>query len=176
MVHAIAFAYATDVVDVAGGSGLMGDGNSPDAPRRTVTLSPFRIDRTEVSIASFERFAREGWRARENWSESGWVWAQNQSPQERSELRSASEAGLEGVLKTFLDRLELRLQAKSDIDGSLWEWTGHEWQIKTKNKRQAEKIIPFSQDSFLVHRNTEKPRRSKSPKMCNTCVVCRWEV
>lgn len=89
MVHVIALAHATDVVEVAGGSGLMGDGNSPDAPRRTVTLSPFRIDRTEVSIASYERFAREGWRARENWSESGWRWAQAQNPQDRSGLRSS---------------------------------------------------------------------------------------
>jgi hypothetical protein len=33
------------------------------------------------------------------------------------------------------DRVELRLQAKSETDKSLWEWTGHEWQIKTKDRK-----------------------------------------
>ncbi len=43
------------------------------------------------------------------------------------------------VLEMHGDRLELRLQAKSDLDGSLWEWTGHEWHIKAKGKRRADK-------------------------------------
>ena len=34
------------------------------------------------------------------------------------------------------DRVELRLQAKSETDKSLWEWTGHEWQLKTKGKKR----------------------------------------
>ena len=33
------------------------------------------------------------------------------------------------------DRVELRLQALSDTDGSLWEWTGHEWHIKVKGSK-----------------------------------------
>ena len=34
------------------------------------------------------------------------------------------------------DRVELRLQAKSETDKSLWEWTGHEWQLKTKSRKR----------------------------------------
>jgi len=43
------------------------------------------------------------------------------------------------VFELHGDRLELRLQAKSETDGSLWEWTGHEWGIKAKGKRRLAK-------------------------------------
>lgn len=53
----------------------MGDGRSPDAPGRTVSLGAFRIDRTEVTIAAFERFVVAAWSERGAWSEDGWAWA-----------------------------------------------------------------------------------------------------
>jgi SNF2 family DNA or RNA helicase len=37
------------------------------------------------------------------------------------------------------DRLELRLQAKSENDDSLWEWNGHEWQVENKGKKRPAK-------------------------------------
>ena len=43
------------------------------------------------------------------------------------------------VFELHGDRLELRLQAKSENDGSIWEWTGHEWQIKAKGKKRPAK-------------------------------------
>ncbi len=53
----------------------MGDGRAPDAPLRTVEVAPFRIDRTEVSIAAFEQFVAEGWKRQGSWSPAGWAWA-----------------------------------------------------------------------------------------------------
>ena len=43
------------------------------------------------------------------------------------------------VFELHGDRLELRLQAKSEGKGSLWEWTGHEWSVKAKGKKRPAK-------------------------------------
>ena len=40
----------------------MGSGKTPDeSPAHLVTLSPYKIDRTEVSIQAFEQFVSDGW-------------------------------------------------------------------------------------------------------------------
>ncbi|MES2644143.1 MAG: SUMF1/EgtB/PvdO family nonheme iron enzyme [Myxococcota bacterium] len=65
------------VVDVPGGSFAMGSGRAPDErPVRDVTLSAYRIDRAEVSLAAFEAFVAAG--AYTNaawWAPEGWAWA-----------------------------------------------------------------------------------------------------
>ena len=40
----------------------MGSGKTPDeSPAHLVTLSPYKIDLTEVSVQSFEQFVADGW-------------------------------------------------------------------------------------------------------------------
>jgi formylglycine-generating enzyme required for sulfatase activity len=85
----LALAAPADTVPVPGGAGNMGDGVSPDAPARQVELSPFRIDRTEVSVAQFERFVAEAWSERTVWSEAGWAWAQAHPSGAGEALRAA---------------------------------------------------------------------------------------
>jgi formylglycine-generating enzyme required for sulfatase activity len=82
-------AIALDPVAVPAGSFQQGNGRDPDAPTRTVTLSAYRIDRTEVTIDDFERFAREAWRQRGWWTDEGWAWAQDHPGGAGSELRAA---------------------------------------------------------------------------------------
>jgi len=85
----LALAAPKDTVPVPAGPGNMGDGRSPDAPARTVTLSAFRIDRTEVSVAAYERFVRDAWSKRDAWSEAGWAWAQAHPGGAGADTRSA---------------------------------------------------------------------------------------
>jgi formylglycine-generating enzyme required for sulfatase activity len=55
-----------------------GSGRAPDEqPARAVSLSAYRIDRTEVTIAEFEAFVATGAYGDERWwSPEGWSWAQ----------------------------------------------------------------------------------------------------
>ena len=57
----------------------MGSGETPDeTPARLVTLSPYAIELTEVSIQSFEVFVEKGWDKDSNWTTEGLEWrAQN---------------------------------------------------------------------------------------------------
>lgn len=85
----LAIAAPRDTVAVPGGPGSMGDGRAPDAPTRTVALSAFRIDRTEISISAYERFVRDGWKDRSAWSDAGWAWAEAHPGGAGAETRAA---------------------------------------------------------------------------------------
>ncbi len=68
---------ATDpTVLIPAGRFRMGDADMPDArPVREVAVSAFRIDRSEVSVAAFERFASgPGWGDDGCWSKEGRSW------------------------------------------------------------------------------------------------------
>lgn len=53
----------------------MGSGETPDeSPAHTVTLSPYKIDLTEVSVQNFELFVADGWNNDANWSLEGLKW------------------------------------------------------------------------------------------------------
>jgi formylglycine-generating enzyme required for sulfatase activity len=53
----------------------MGSGETPDeTPIRTITLSPYRIDLTEVSIQEFEKFVATGWDQDDSWTPEGLQW------------------------------------------------------------------------------------------------------
>lgn len=53
----------------------MGSGKTPDeSPAHLVTLSPYKIDLTEVNIQSFEQFVAEGWSNDIYWSNEGLRW------------------------------------------------------------------------------------------------------
>lgn len=57
------------------------------------------------------------------------------------------------------DRVELRLQCKSEVNGSLWEWTGHEWTQKTKGRGGRAKGKPQILDDARLQPATEWLRR-----------------
>jgi formylglycine-generating enzyme len=65
---------AEQAVSIPGAVFTEGSGRAPDEPLRRVTLSAYRIDRTEVSVAAFERFVGEGWSVAGNWSADGLAW------------------------------------------------------------------------------------------------------
>ena len=67
---------AMDAVSIPAGEFTQGNGREPDAPVRQVTLSAYRIDRTEVSIQAYELWAAQGYRTRDPWSDAGWAWLQ----------------------------------------------------------------------------------------------------
>ena len=69
------FSFAEERATFDAVSFVMGSGKTPDeTPSRTVTLSPFAIDLTEVSIQDFERFVKEGWYTDSHWSPEGLAW------------------------------------------------------------------------------------------------------
>ena len=53
----------------------MGSGRSYDeSPKHLVVLTPYRIDKHEVSIADFEKFVKQGWNTDSYWSAEGLSW------------------------------------------------------------------------------------------------------
>ena len=56
------------------GTFQQGSGRASDEPIRTVHLSAYRLDSTEVSIADFQLFVEEAWTADEWWSSAGLLW------------------------------------------------------------------------------------------------------
>ena len=59
---------------IPAGSFQQGSGRATDEPIRTVHLSGYRIDRTEVTIAEFEQFIAVGWSDLQWWSVPGLAW------------------------------------------------------------------------------------------------------
>ncbi len=76
-------------VRLPGGGFRQGNAREPDAPARQVQIRPFRIDRTEVSISTFEAWAELGYQVRDPWSAEGWAWAQEHPGGAGPELRAA---------------------------------------------------------------------------------------
>ncbi len=70
-------------IHIPAGSFVQGAPHLPDAPRRTVTLSAFRIDRTEVSARQMQEFARRHWADGRYWSAEGLAWAAGQQLENR---------------------------------------------------------------------------------------------
>jgi formylglycine-generating enzyme required for sulfatase activity len=70
---------------IPAGSFVQGAAHLPDAPRRTVTLSAFRIDQTEVSVRQMQEFARRFWADPRYWSAEGLAWAAGQRVENRME-------------------------------------------------------------------------------------------
>ena len=51
-----------------------GSGRASDEPIRTVHLSAYRLDSTEVSIGDFQRFVTQAWSDDQWWSSEGLLW------------------------------------------------------------------------------------------------------
>lgn len=78
---------------IAGGASPQGSGRAPDEPRRSVTLSPFRLGVAEVTIDEFERFAATAYTDPSLWSPEGWTWAQAHPQGAGAALRAAGRSG-----------------------------------------------------------------------------------
>ena len=66
-----------DAISIPAGDFVQGNDRVPDEHERQVTLTAYRIDRTEVTISAFEKFASSGYSDESFWSEEGWRWAQD---------------------------------------------------------------------------------------------------
>ena len=68
-------AAPSERVVVPGGEFRRGSERAPDEqPVRTIQLTAFEIERTEVSIEQFEQFVRRGWHDDDVWSPAGVAW------------------------------------------------------------------------------------------------------
>ena len=64
-------------IGVPAGAFVQGGGRAPDEqPPRQVTLSAYRLDAEEVTIAAFEEFVRTAANEARWWSPEGWAWHQ----------------------------------------------------------------------------------------------------
>ncbi len=88
-----------DAVLVPAGETTQGQEGLPDAPPRSVRLSAFRMDRTEVSIGAFEGFVSEGGYAEvEHWSEAGRAWLEQHPEGAGGEIRASGRESDHPVL------------------------------------------------------------------------------
>jgi formylglycine-generating enzyme required for sulfatase activity len=89
-----------DPVVVPAGTFRQGSGRAPDErPVREVTLSSYRIDPTEVSIAAYEAFVAAGAYAEARWwSAAGWTWAQANPGGAGPDARAAHRDGSHPVV------------------------------------------------------------------------------
>ncbi len=69
-----AAALPADAVLLPAGRFAAGAAGLPDNAPHHVVLEAFFLDRTEVSVAAFEDFARQGWRDPALWSAEGLAW------------------------------------------------------------------------------------------------------
>jgi formylglycine-generating enzyme required for sulfatase activity len=79
-------------IAIPGGSFEQGSGRASDEPLRTVHLSAFALDRSEVDIGEFERFVAEGWSDPQWWSEGGLEWLQTRPHGAGAEARAAGRS------------------------------------------------------------------------------------
>ena len=83
-----------DRVDVPAGAFERGSPRAPDEqPVRTIQISAFAIDRTEVTIDAFEAFVREGWHRNDVWSRFGLEWRDSNPGGSGRLVRSAGRRG-----------------------------------------------------------------------------------
>ncbi len=88
-----ATAAAADTVAIPAARPTLGSASQPDSPARTVQVPAFRIDRTEVSVAEFEAFARTAWEREVWWSAEGWAWAKQHPRGAGAAMRAAGRRG-----------------------------------------------------------------------------------
>lgn len=87
------FSFAEERATFDAVSFVMGSGETPDeSPSRTVTLSPFAIDLTEISIQEFERFVAQGWNTDSHWSPEGLTWRTENPTGAGTDYRIASRS------------------------------------------------------------------------------------
>ncbi len=83
-------AAPSERVVVPGGEFRRGSERAPDEqPVRTIQLTAFEIERTEVSIEQFEQFVRRGWHDDDFWSPAGVAWRDRNPGGAGADFRSA---------------------------------------------------------------------------------------
>ena len=71
----VSLSFADNTASFEDTTFTMGSGKTPDeSPAHSVTLSPYKIDITEVSIQAFEQFVAKGWNDNAHWSAEGLEW------------------------------------------------------------------------------------------------------
>jgi len=83
---------------ISAGSFVQGTTNGPDNPERSVELSPFRVDQTEVSIDEFEAFVAAGYHTRRWWTSKGWAWATAHPDGTGAKFRQSGRVGSHPVV------------------------------------------------------------------------------
>ena len=79
--------------DIPAGSFSRGTGTVPDeTPQRTISLSAYRIDTFEVSIAEFEIFMAGPAAEQAHWSAAGWAWHQANPDGAGAQTRAAGRS------------------------------------------------------------------------------------
>lgn len=85
---------AVDPIQIPGGAFSQGTDTEPDAPPRTVTLTPFSIARTEVTVADYERFVADGgYQQTAIWSTDALAWLAAHPEGAGAESRAAGRPG-----------------------------------------------------------------------------------
>ncbi|MDG1479926.1 MAG: SUMF1/EgtB/PvdO family nonheme iron enzyme [Myxococcota bacterium] len=86
-------AAAAQQADIPASSFLRGSGSVPDeTPQRTISLSAYRIDHYEVTVAQFQSFMAGPSSTQAHWSLEGWAWHQANPQGAGDAVRSASRA------------------------------------------------------------------------------------
>jgi len=63
------------LVEVPGGPFIRGGGSIDSQPQKTLSISSFFIEKTEVSVGQFKRFVMaDGYTTEAFWSKEGWAW------------------------------------------------------------------------------------------------------
>ncbi len=92
-------AEPTDKVDFPASTFSRGSGRSADeTPRHKVSLSPYSIDRNEVSIAEFEQFVASAWDEENYWSKEGLQWKKEHPSGAGKENRAAGRVSTHPVV------------------------------------------------------------------------------
>ena len=85
-------------LDVPAGAFVQGDGSAPDAPSTAVILRAYRIDRHEVTVDQFERFAQEAWSEDQWWGADGLRWREDHPQGAGAALRRSERGGSHPVI------------------------------------------------------------------------------
>lgn len=118
-----ALALAPGPVQIPGGGFVQGGEIQPDARPRTVQLSPFTIDRSEVSVADFEGWVKAGgYAAEEAWSEAGLAWLQANPQGLGADARAAGRSGEHPVVGVSFFEAEAYCRAKGGRLPTEAEW------------------------------------------------------
>jgi formylglycine-generating enzyme required for sulfatase activity len=133
----VAIEPPADMVYVPGGTFLMGrdDGDEFERPARTVTVSPFFIDRTEVTNEQYQEFINQtGRRAPPHWKNGSYPEGEGQFPVVNVSWHDA-HAYAEWAGKRLPTEAEWEFAARG-TDGRLYPW-GAEWQPGLANTEEG---------------------------------------
>jgi formylglycine-generating enzyme required for sulfatase activity len=91
--------FAQETVSFPADTFQQGSDFSPDeSPKHAVSLSPYQLDTTEVSIKEFEQFVSAGWSQDKFWTAEGLIWRTTNPQGAGAQNRSAGRASAHPVV------------------------------------------------------------------------------